>query len=281
MFSQQNLFQEARVNSPRAGMAGTTSLGARTSEIRQGIAGEEFSVCFFIYLKISFPPLSEGEATTTGGEAQALSKTIAPLAASGTALISRPALPEPPSYLSPCPASSSAPRVTCPTDVPASHLRLCPAGAPTPLARLRASPPAAPVPLLISPLARPTPRPPVPRPQQRPGEAEAAVARSLRSCLGTVPPAPTTPRPRAGTAALPRATGPLPAPRARGAPHPRLSGTPARVSPPPWLGGPRACLLVLIPGPAPLPPGCFNSRLLPAVCFFFSPPRLHQRWLCY
>lgn len=115
-----------------------------------------------------------------------ISKTIAPLAASGTALISRPALPEPPSYLSPCPASSSAPQVTCPTDVPASHLRLCPAGAPTPLARLRSSPPASPVPLLISPLARPTPRPPVPRPQQRPGEAEAAVPRSLRSCLGIV-----------------------------------------------------------------------------------------------
>ena len=120
--------------------------------------------------------------------------------------------------MSPRPASSSAPRVTCPADVPAS-LRLCPTDAATPLAHLPASPPAAPIPLLISPRPRRTLCPtglPAPRAPQlgcSGGREEPAVS-----------PACAFPGPRARAGMRPRAPGRLPAPRAHGALHPRALG---------------------------------------------------------
>lgn len=158
----------------------------------------------------------------------------------------------PPRALSPRRTSCTVPGVASSTGVPATG----PRGSPEPC------PTDAPSHWLISlQLPRPTdPSALLLHPSSGNGREEPAAQ-----------PAPPKPAGERGERSRdPRDASERPAPRVPW--HPKLSSEMACVSPPPWLGASRACLLVLIPGPAPLPPpgGC-NSRLLPAVCFFFPP----------
>lgn len=141
-------FQQALVNLPKTRMA-RVSLGAGTGEMHQGKAGKTF----FFFLKYLFPAsLLRGSRQHCLGF---ISKTIAPLAASSAAQAARNALLAPLPHLSPCRTSSSAPRVTCSTGVPASLVPV----PPTPLHHLPTSLPAPPIPLLHQSSGSPEPLP--------------------------------------------------------------------------------------------------------------------------